>query len=75
MDLNTIANIIRDNVLGNVSTEFSRRDRKVDIRVRARQKDIGGVEDLKNFVVNPEGDRPIPLAAVAEINVEKVPVK
>ena len=73
LDLNTIANIIRDNVLGNVSTEFSRRDRKVDIRVRARQKDIGGVEDLKNFVVNPEGDRPIPLAAVAEINVEKSP--
>jgi len=73
LDLNKIANIIRDNVLGNVSTEFSRRDRKVDIRVRASQKDIGGVEDLKNFVVNPEGERPIPLAAVAEINVEKSP--
>ena len=73
LDLNTIANTIRDNVLGNISTEFSRRDRKIDIRVRVREKDIGSVEDLKNFIVNPEGERPIPLAAVAEINVEKSP--
>ena len=66
LDLNIIANNVRDNVLGNVSTEFSKRDRKIDIRVRARKKDIGSVEDLENFVVNPEGERPIPLAAVAE---------
>ncbi|ODS31393.1 MAG: acriflavin resistance protein [Candidatus Scalindua rubra] len=73
LDLNTIANTIRDNVLGNVSTEFSKRERKVDIRVRVRRKDIAGIEDLENFVVNPEGERPIPLAAVAEINIEKSP--
>ena len=73
LDLNTIANIIRDNVLGNVSTEFSKRDRKIDIRVRARRKDIGSVEDLEGLVVNPEGQRPIPLAAVAKINIKKSP--
>ncbi len=73
LDLNIIANNVRDNVLGNVSTEFSKRDRKIDIRVRARKKDIDSVEDLENFVVNPEGERPIPLAAVAEINVKKSP--
>ena len=73
LDLNTIANIIRDNVLGNISTEFSRRDRKIDIRVRVREKDIGSVENLKNFIVNPEGERPVPLAAVAEINIKKSP--
>jgi HAE1 family hydrophobic/amphiphilic exporter-1 len=73
LDLNIIANNVRDNVLGNVSTEFSKGDRKIDIRVRARKKDIGSVEDLENFVVNPEGERPIPLDAVAEINVEKSP--
>ncbi len=73
LDLNTIANNVRDNVLGNVSTEFSKRDREIDIRVRARKKDIGSVEDLEKFIVNPEGDRPISLAAVADINVEKAP--
>ncbi|MHC4183347.1 MAG: efflux RND transporter permease subunit, partial [Planctomycetota bacterium] len=73
LDLNTIANIIRDNVLGNVSTEFSRRERKVDIRVRVRKEDIGSVKDLKNFVVNPEGEKPITLASIAEINIKKGP--
>ena len=73
LDLNTIANNVRDNVLGNVSTEFSNRDREIDIRVRARKKDIGSVEDLGNFIVNPEGERPISLAAVADINIEKTP--
>ena len=73
LDLNIIANNVRDNVLGNVSTEFSKRDRKIDIRVRARKKDVGSIEDLENFIVNPGGERPIPLSAVAEINVKKSP--
>ena len=73
LDLNAIANIIRDNILGNVSTEFSRRDRKVDIRVRVRKEDIGSVSDLRNFVVNPKGDKPITLASIADINIEQGP--
>ncbi|GAX60846.1 cation/multidrug efflux pump [Candidatus Scalindua japonica] len=73
LNLNTIANNVRDTVLGNVSTEFSKRDRKIDIRVRARKKDIGSVEDLENLVVNPEGERPILLASVAAITVKKSP--
>ncbi len=73
LDLNIIANNVRDNVLGNVSTEFSKRDRKIDIRVRARKKDLDSVEDLENFIVNPEGKKPIILAAVAGINVKKSP--
>ncbi len=73
LDLNTIANNVRDNVRGNISTEFSKRDRKIDVRVRARKKDIGSVEDLENFVVNPGGERPILLASVAGIYVQKSP--
>ena len=41
--------------------------------IRPYQEDIGSVEDLENFIVNPEGERPIPLAAVAEINIKKSP--
>ena len=73
LDSNTVATIVRDNVLGNVSTEFSRSDRKVDIRVRVRKKDIRSIEDLKNFVINPEGGKPIPLTAVSEIRIEEGP--
>ena len=49
LDLNTIANNVRDNVLGNVSTEFSKRDREIDIRVRARKKDISSVRRFGKF--------------------------
>jgi HAE1 family hydrophobic/amphiphilic exporter-1 len=73
LELNTIANTLRDNVLGNISTEFSKRDRKIDIRVRARKEDFSSVEDLEGLVINPEGQRPITLAAVAKINIEKSP--
>ena len=73
LDLNTIANAVRDNILGNVSTEFSKRERKVDIRVRAREKDVGSIEELKNFVVNPEGVKPVTLSAIADINIEEGP--
>ncbi|MCP5005313.1 MAG: efflux RND transporter permease subunit [Planctomycetes bacterium] len=73
LDLETIANSIRDSVLGNISTEFSKRDRKIDVRVRARKNDIGNIEDLKGLVVNPEGQRPIPLAAIAKISIERSP--
>ncbi|MCP4266715.1 MAG: efflux RND transporter permease subunit [Candidatus Brocadiaceae bacterium] len=69
LDLNTIANTIRYNVLGNISTEFSKKDRKIDIRVRARKEDVGSIEDLERLVVNPEGQRPITLASVAKVNV------
>lgn len=73
LDSNTVATIIRDNVLGNVSTEFSKRDRKVDVRVRVRKKDINSVENLRNFVINPEGERPVSLASISEIKIEEGP--
>ncbi|MGR3301518.1 MAG: efflux RND transporter permease subunit [Candidatus Scalindua sp.] len=41
--------------------------------MRPYQEDIGSIGDLENFIVNPEGERPIPLAAVAEINIKESP--
>ncbi|NOG85430.1 MAG: efflux RND transporter permease subunit [Planctomycetes bacterium] len=73
LDSNTVATIIRDNVLGNVSTEFSRRDRKIDVRVRVRKSDINSIEDLRNFVINPEGEIPVSLTSVSELKIEEGP--
>ena len=75
LSLNIIANNIRDNVLGNVSTEFSKRDREIDIRVRARKKDIGSVEDLGNFIVNPEGEGQFLWLQLQILTLKKPPVK
>ncbi len=73
LDSNTVATIIRNNVLGNVSTEFSKRDRKVDVRVRVRKRDLKSIEDLRNFVINPEGRKPISLASISELKIEEGP--
>jgi len=73
LDVATIGNIIRNKVMGEVSTELNRQDRKVDIRVRAREEDRNDVEDLRKLVVNSNGKVPITLATVADINLERGP--
>ncbi|MFQ5604991.1 MAG: efflux RND transporter permease subunit [bacterium] len=73
LDIATIGNIVRNKVMGEVSTELNRQDRKVDIRVRAREEDRNNVDDLKRLVVNPSGSIPITLATVADIRLERGP--
>ncbi|MFQ5640207.1 MAG: efflux RND transporter permease subunit [bacterium] len=73
LDIATIGNIVRNKVMGEVSTELNRQDRKVDIRVRAREEDRNNVEDLRRLVVNPSGAVPIPLSTVADIKLERGP--
>jgi HAE1 family hydrophobic/amphiphilic exporter-1 len=73
MDIVSVGNIIRNKVLGEVSTELNRQDRKVDIRVRAREEDRNNIDDLKRLVVNTSGPVPIQLSAVADIKLERGP--
>ncbi|MFQ5822567.1 MAG: efflux RND transporter permease subunit [bacterium] len=73
LDIATIGNIVRNKVLGEVSTELNRQDRKVDIRVRAREEDRNNVEDLRRLVVNSTGSVPIPLSTVADVKLERGP--
>ena len=67
LDIASIASIIRNNVEGEVATEFSREDRKVDIRVRALPEVVQGVAALERLTVNPKAATPIPLASVAKV--------
>jgi HAE1 family hydrophobic/amphiphilic exporter-1 len=73
LDVATIGNIIRNKVMGVVSTELNRQDRKVDIRVRAREEDRNNVEDLRRLVINTDGPVPITLSNVANIKLERGP--
>ncbi len=73
LDVAGIGAIVRNKVQGEVATEFNRRDRKVDIRVRNREEDRNDIADLKRLVINPTGPVPIPLASVAEIRLERGP--
>lgn len=73
LNISSVANLVRNKVLGVVPTEFRERDRLIDIRVRLREEDKTAVEDLRRLVVNPEGQFPVRLADVAEIIAREGP--
>jgi HAE1 family hydrophobic/amphiphilic exporter-1 len=54
-------------VRGEVATRYSFRERKIDVLVRALEEDRASVEDVRNLIVNPQSDKPVTLAALADI--------
>ncbi|MFH1851856.1 MAG: efflux RND transporter permease subunit [Candidatus Neomarinimicrobiota bacterium] len=68
-----IANRVVSKVRGEIATKYSWRDRKIDVLVRARDEDRNSVELIKNLIINPGSDRPVPLTAVADVVVETGP--
>ncbi len=73
LSVRDVASLVRNKVLGEVATEYRDEDRKIDIRVRLREADKEGIDDLRRLVVNPGSDVPIPLTAVADIRVQEGP--
>ncbi|MBC8399913.1 MAG: efflux RND transporter permease subunit, partial [Candidatus Marinimicrobia bacterium] len=68
-----IANRIVNKVRGEVATRYSWRDRKIDVLVRARDEDRNSVELIKNLIINPDSERPVPLTAVADVIIQTGP--
>lgn len=62
-----IANRIVKKVRGDVPTEFSWDDRKVDIRLRVAEQERDSKSDIENLIINPESARQIRLSSVAEL--------
>ena len=71
LELRPIAELVRNKVQGRVATTFRKKDRQIDIRVRLEEDDRYGLEDLKKLIVNPRGEFPIQLAAVADFIVKE----
>ena len=75
LDIATIANQIRDKVEGDIATSLRRRDRKIDIRVRATDDVRHSLLAVRNLSVNGPNGVPIPLAALADIRIERGPAE
>ena len=71
LDVETVAAVIRGKVQGEVATEYSSRDRKIDVRVRVREQDRANLADLYNLTVSNQNNVPIPLSSLAEIKIER----
>ncbi|MBP6299370.1 MAG: efflux RND transporter permease subunit [Arenimonas sp.] len=62
-----IADQVVRQVRGEVATRYSFRDRKIDVLVRAREVDRSSIDDIRNIIINPQSDSPVPLSAVANV--------
>jgi HAE1 family hydrophobic/amphiphilic exporter-1 len=64
-----------NSVRGTVATRYSWRDRKIDVLVRADERDRASIDDIRTLLVNPESPRPVTLDAVAEVVVTEGPAE
>ena len=75
LDLNGVSNMVRDQVLGNVSTRLPEGDDRIDIRVIGDEAILASLDDVLDLVVNPEATAPVPLRAVAEVVIALGPAE
>ena len=73
LNINSIAEQVRDMVKGSEATRLNRRDRRVPIVVRLAEDDREQVADVGQLTVNPGDDTPIPLNSIAELSVGEGP--
>jgi HAE1 family hydrophobic/amphiphilic exporter-1 len=73
LDLRQTAELVRNQVQGFEATRFNRQDRRIPIVVRLEEDDRQSVDDVEALVVNPGGGRPIPLGAVARVELGEGP--
>jgi len=73
MNPGQVARLVRDKVQGYEATRFNLKDRRIPIVVRLQMTDRESVEDVSELIVNPGGDKPIPLSAVAEVELAEGP--
>lgn len=73
LDLGQVARRIRDRVQGYEATRLNRVDRRIPMVVQFAEEDRRSVEDVREMVVNPGGDRPIQLDSVAQVQLGEGP--
>ncbi|HUP41774.1 MAG TPA: efflux RND transporter permease subunit, partial [Thermoanaerobaculia bacterium] len=73
LNLRQVAELVRNQVQGFEATRFNRQDRRIPIVVRLAAADRETVRDVEELVVNPGGERPIPLGAVARVTLGEGP--
>ncbi|HAK52786.1 MAG TPA: acriflavin resistance protein [Gammaproteobacteria bacterium] len=69
MSVPQVANLIVRKVKGDVPTEFTWQDKKIDIRIRLEEQERDSMEDIENIVINPESEREVRLSTVADVFV------
>jgi HAE1 family hydrophobic/amphiphilic exporter-1 len=70
-----IADRVVSNVRGDVATRYRLQEKKIDVLVRSVDTRAASIEEVRNLVVNPGSDRPVPLSAVADVRLATGPAE
>jgi HAE1 family hydrophobic/amphiphilic exporter-1 len=68
-----VADRVVGKVRGEVATQYSWHDRKIDVLVRAKENERNSVDKIRHLIINPESERPVTLETVADIVVDTGP--
>jgi len=75
LDLSAVSNLVRDQLLGNVSTQLVEGDDRIDIRVQADEEILKSLDDVLALTINPSAATPMPLNAVARVELVRGPAE
>ena len=70
-----IADRVVSNVRGNVATRYRLQEKKIDVLVRSVDTRAASIEEVRNLVVNPGSEHPVPLSAVADVRLATGPAE
>jgi HAE1 family hydrophobic/amphiphilic exporter-1 len=70
-----IADRVVNSVRGEVATRYKLRDKQIDVLVRSVDSRAASIEEVRNLIVNPGADFPVPLSAVAEVKLAMGPAE
>ncbi len=70
-----IADRVVSNVRGSVATRYRLQEKKIDVLVRSVDTRAASIEEVRNLIVNPGSERPVPLSAVAEVRLATGPAE
>lgn len=73
LDASTAAKLVAAQIGGEVATQYSMADRKVDILVRTAKTQRDQIEDIGKIIINPGAEQPVPLHAVAKVFLSNGP--
>ncbi|MFT7486261.1 MAG: HAE1 family hydrophobic/amphiphilic exporter-1 [Candidatus Paceibacteria bacterium] len=75
LDLAAVSNLVRDQLLGNVATRLVEGEERIDIRVQADETLLTTLDDVLALTVNPSAETPLPLNAVARVELVRGPAE
>ncbi|MFZ9085724.1 MAG: efflux RND transporter permease subunit, partial [Steroidobacteraceae bacterium] len=75
LEVRGVADRVVSSIRGDVATRYKLRDRNIDVLVRGVDARASSVEEIRNLVINPGSDQPVPLSAVADIRIATGPAE